>query len=173
MGVILDPLTNLIPMPDFIKELFATLGKNDLPTFLTVVIAGPVLEELLFRGIVLDGFLKTYSPVKSIIWSSIIFSLFHLNPWQAIPAFLIGLVLGYVYWKTQSLLPCIFIHFINNFISWLIGIIVTEDIYTLSELITNQTHYFLVLAGSALLLIPAFRMLIRILKPPHPSGSDS
>ena len=37
-----------------------------------------------------------------------------MNPWQAIPAFVIGIFLGWIYWRTHSLWACIFIHFVNN-----------------------------------------------------------
>lgn len=46
-----------------------------------MVIAAPVLEELIFRGMMLEGLLKKYSPVTSIIISSILFGVAHLNPW--------------------------------------------------------------------------------------------
>ena len=54
LGIVLDPLTNLIPMPDFVREIFEQLSKKDIWTFLMVCISGPILEELLFRGIIVS-----------------------------------------------------------------------------------------------------------------------
>lgn len=109
------PLISLIPMPEFIKNIFLEFGKqSDVFSFITIVIAAPILEELIFRGIILDGLLKRYSPLKSIIISSILFGIVHLNPWQFISAFIIGLFSGWVYYKTRNLTLSILIHFVNN-----------------------------------------------------------
>jgi hypothetical protein len=85
-----------------------------------VAIAAPLCEEWLCRGVIAKGLLRHSTPAKAILWSAFIFALIHGNPWQAVPAFVIGLLLGYVYWKTRSLLPCIFIHFVNNGLSFLL-----------------------------------------------------
>jgi hypothetical protein len=58
----------------------------------------------------LRGLLKNYSSYKAILISAIFFGAIHLNPWQAIPAFLSGLFLGWVYYKTQSVVPGMIIH---------------------------------------------------------------
>lgn len=46
--------------------------------------------------------------------SSILFGIVHLNPWQFISAFIIGLFSGWVYYKTRNLTLSILIHFVNN-----------------------------------------------------------
>lgn len=110
------PLTSLIPMNDFVKDLVLQIAQYDgVWGFLAIVIAAPVLEELIFRGIILDGFLKRYSPVKSILVSSALFGIFHMNPWQFITAMLLGSFIGWVYYRTRSVGSAIFIHMINNF----------------------------------------------------------
>lgn len=78
--LVIDPLTNLIPMPEGVKELFEQMFSKSVPAFFTAVILAPVLEELIFRGIVLEGFLKNYSPVKAILLTNVLFGLAHLNP---------------------------------------------------------------------------------------------
>jgi membrane protease YdiL (CAAX protease family) len=118
MVVIIDPITVLIPVPDWFNDLMIKMVSKDIYSFVTIVMIAPIFEELIFRGIILDGFLKVYSPKKSIIWSSVLFALIHLNPWQAIGAFLIGLFIGWVYYRTQSIIPCILIHFTNNLIAF-------------------------------------------------------
>lgn len=120
LAFLIEPLTAWLPMPGFMKELFAQLSRNDFPTFLMVVIAAPFCEEWLCRGVIARGLLRHSTPARAIVWSAFIFAIIHGNPWQAVPAFIIGLLLGYVYWKTRSLWPCIFIHFINNGVSFLV-----------------------------------------------------
>lgn len=114
MGVV-SPLVNLLPMPEFMKNLFIEFAKRSgVFSFIAIVVAAPVLEELIFRGIVLDGFLKMYSPVKSILISSALFGVIHLNPWQFISALVIGIFSGWVYYRTRNLTLSIIIHMVNN-----------------------------------------------------------
>jgi hypothetical protein len=115
------PLGNLIPMPEFIKEMFMELSSfTGIFGFLTIVIAAPILEEFIFRGIILDGLLKQYTPAKSILLSSFLFGIVHLNPWQFISAMVIGCFSGWIYYRTRNLVYSIFIHFINNLIPFII-----------------------------------------------------
>ena len=107
-------LISLIPMPDSLVEMFEELMGSGWLSFITVAIAAPLLEELIFRGVMLDSFLKRYSPAKAIILSSIIFGIAHANPWQFIAALNIGLIAGWLYYRTRSIWPGIVLHFINN-----------------------------------------------------------
>ena len=84
-------------------------------TLLSVSVFAPLFEEWLCRGIVLRGLLNNnVSPAKAIIVSSIFFAVLHMNPWQAIPAFLLGSLFGYVYYKTGSLKLTMLMHCANN-----------------------------------------------------------
>ncbi|NDV46312.1 CPBP family intramembrane metalloprotease [Paludibacter sp. 221] len=115
---ITGPLSNLIPMPEFFMKIFmdSTLNAQGFLPFITVVVAEPVLEELIFRGIILDGLLKKYSPTKAIIVSALLFGIVHLNPWQFVGATILGLFIGWVYYRTRNLSLAILIHFVNNLI---------------------------------------------------------
>ncbi len=116
---VLSPITSLIPIPDFFKRVFLEMGEmKGVFAFMTMVIAAPVFEELIFRGVILDGLLKRYTPAKSIFISSLLFGIVHLNPWQFIAAFGIGLFMGWVYYKTNNLSLCILVHFVNNLVAF-------------------------------------------------------
>jgi membrane protease YdiL (CAAX protease family) len=106
----LSKISEWIPMPESVRKLFEQTFTKDIFSIFTVAIAAPILEEILCRGIVLKGLLNNYSPFKAILISAIFFSLLHLNPWQAMPAFFSGLFIGWVYYKTQSVMPGIIIH---------------------------------------------------------------
>ncbi len=164
LNVILDPVITAIPMPEFIEELFAMLTNRDIWTFLTVGITGPILEEVLFRGIILDGFLNRYKPGKAIFWSAMLFGLFHMNPWQFIPAFLIGLLLGYIYLKTRSLIPVIFIHIINNLFSYLMVYIFGKDVQSYRDIFTESGPYLMLLAVALLIFAYCLARLIMTIK---------
>jgi len=159
IGIFTDPVNILIPVPDFMLEIFRSLSQKDIYTFLMVSICGPIFEELLFRGVVLNGFLKLYNPWKAIILSSLFFGLFHLNPWQFVPAFLIGMLIGYVYWKSGSLLPCLFIHWLNNTAYWLLNALINKEILSLADLFTSRLWYYLSVAGSLILLLASLYLL--------------
>jgi membrane protease YdiL (CAAX protease family) len=112
---ITGPIIWSIPMPEFVQRIFLELGnQKGLFAFLTIVIAAPILEELIFRGIMLDGLLKRYTPLKSILISSVFFGIIHLNPWQFVAAFLIGIFAGWVYYRTREIALSILIHMTNN-----------------------------------------------------------
>ena len=83
-------------------------------SFLLTAIFAPVFEEWLCRGMILRGLLTKMKPGWAIVISALFFALIHLNPWQALNAFIIGLVMGYIYFKTGSLWLTMLVHFVNN-----------------------------------------------------------
>ena len=82
--------------------------------FFLLSVAAPILEEMLFRGIILKYLLKKYRPLTAIIISSLVFGLFHMNIWQFVGAGLLGMLLGYLYWRSGTLFYPVLIHFLNN-----------------------------------------------------------
>lgn len=106
----LERISLLLPMPASVERFFEALFKKDIFSVIMLVIAAPVLEEILCRGIVLKGLLASYSPRKAIIISAVFFGLIHMNPWQAIPAFVSGLWLGWIFYKTRSVIPGMIVH---------------------------------------------------------------
>lgn len=87
-----------------------------------VCIIGPVLEETLFRGMILQS-LRPWGDWFAIVASAILFGVFHLNLIQGIPAALMGLVLGFVAVKSESILPTILMHIFNNSLSMAVTIL--------------------------------------------------
>ena len=114
MGFVSEPLSSWLPMPEHIKAIFEKILSDSLWAFLATVIAAPLLEEFLLRGIIERGLLHWMSPWKAILWSAFFFAVIHLNPWQATGAFIAGILFGWIYWKTRSLAACIFVHMTNN-----------------------------------------------------------
>ena len=99
-----------------------------------------ILEELTFRGIILNMQLKKYSHVTVIILNGILFGLFHLfnmllgqdlfnTLLQVIYASFLGITLAYVYIKTKSLITCILIHYLfNTFLQIFLSGIFIDDV---------------------------------------------
>jgi uncharacterized protein len=143
--IVIDPINLLIPVPEWFSEIMQKMISKSLFSFTQVVLIAPVFEEIIFRGVILDGFLKIYSPKKSIIWSSILFGLIHLNPWQALGAFFIGLFIGWIYYRTQSIIPGILIHFTNNLIAFLLLLYSQNNALAFSDLFENKIIYLILI----------------------------
>ena len=79
-------------------------------TFLLIAIFVPIVEELLFRGLVLDLLCEKYSIGVSILISSVIFGFLHIHPVSIFNAFCGGMIYGYVRIRTDSLWPSIILH---------------------------------------------------------------
>ena len=112
----------VLPMPAWLETLFDDVfggGRGLVATILWVAALGPVLEELMFRGLVLHVLLRRYSPWVAIVISSALFAAIHLNPWQAPGAFGGGLLLGWIVVKTRSLWPCVIVHALFNGLHYL------------------------------------------------------
>jgi membrane protease YdiL (CAAX protease family) len=120
-GLLLSELDNLfrtlLPMPAGMADFFMKLagGRTSLwGSILVSVVIAPLTEESLFRGLILRGFLSRYTVNKAIIISAVLFGLFHLNPWQFLPATLLGVIFAWWFVRTGSLLPCLFGHALTN-----------------------------------------------------------
>lgn len=108
-----------IPLTYKISGIFSLFIDNsssvmNISQILSVIILGPILEEILFRGIFLRGLLVRYSSVKAILISSICFAIIHINPCQIFSALVFGLFFGYIFYKTRSLLYTAVLHCIAN-----------------------------------------------------------
>ncbi len=166
-GILLEPLTSLLPVPAWLQKMLEQTFTKD--AIWSAVLLAPVLEEILFRGIMLDGLLKRYSPAKAIIWSAVLFGIVHLNPAQSVGAFALGLPLGWLYYRTGSLLPCIALHFVNNAIGSLP--LLTNDSLNMSDnttrsFIANDGLYAGLLLLAALICFVCYRTLNQLLPKP-------
>lgn len=88
---------------------------------LYIVLIGPFLEELIFRGIIVKGMIPRYGAKKAIFVSALLFGIAHFSPVQSIAAFGTGIILGIIYLKTGSLRICILIHILNNVTATIAG----------------------------------------------------
>jgi membrane protease YdiL (CAAX protease family) len=153
---IISPISNLIPMPESVKQVFMDFGsQTGIFAFLLMVIAAPILEELIFRGIILDGLLRKYSPIKSIFISSFLFGIVHLNPWQFVTGLIIGIFSGWIYYRTKSLLPSIIIHATANLSGFILRYFIDIDASmdeSLIEMYDGITNLILAILGSIIIV---------------------
>ncbi len=100
-------------LPDLFKESFDA-KLYSVSGFLCLCVFGPIMEETLFRGAILNTLLEKYTPWRSIFMSSLLFALIHLNPAQFIPVFSFGIFIGWIYYRLKDLSICIFSHMLYN-----------------------------------------------------------
>ena len=151
-------------MPSWLEEALSSMTQGTLwVNFLCVSIFALFFEEWLCRGMILRGLLgNKVKPVWAIVISAVFFAFIHLNPWQAIPAFLLGCLFGYVYYKTGSLKLTMLMHFANNTFSLVMSNIdAFKDVESWMEVLPGM-RYWIIFAAAILLLvliIHAFRKI--------------
>ena len=139
-------------------------------SFLLVAIFAPIFEEWLCRGMVLRGLLTKMKPVWAIVISAAFFAVIHANPWQALNAFLIGLVMGYVYYKTGSLILTMLIHFVNNGTAVILSNVESLKDYDYWIDILGKQNYTMVFLASCVVLAACLLVFSRI-KVENPWGN--
>lgn len=144
-----EPVSMLLPeMSEARKMAMEQMLKGPVwIVLISVSVFAPFFEEWLCRGIILRGLLKKMKPGWAIVISALIFGLIHMNLWQAIPAFIIGVILGYVYYKTGSLKLTMLMHCVNNTLSVILSRIPgLEDVEFFAEIMSPWTYVPMIIA---------------------------
>lgn len=110
--IVLEWLSNLLGLSMAEVMESASADTNDPAMWVYVCLAGPITEELIFRGLLMRS-IEPYGKKFAIWTSAIIFGLFHGNPIQTPYAFLVGLVLGYVAME-HHIIWAMVLHILNN-----------------------------------------------------------
>lgn len=111
-------------LPVGAQEAMASMSSADQPEWfvlLTFAVAPAFCEEVAFRGFILSGLGRTGRVALAVGLSSLAFGVMHMIPQQVFNAALMGLVLGTLAVRSNSLIPCIVFHFINNTLGVLHG----------------------------------------------------
>ena len=101
---------------DEIEELekFAKIMTGPLGA-LAVGILGPISEEIGFRGVLMGGLLRMRCGAwPAIVISALVFAFFHGTQIQLLGTTVFGIIAGWLYWRTRSLIPSMIIHMVNN-----------------------------------------------------------
>ncbi len=122
LSLVMSEIDNYVrhfyPMTDFWKGIFQNIYQANIwLSFFGIAVIPPILEETLFRGVILKGFLHRYSNWFAIALSSLLFAVIHLNVWQFTTALIAGFFLGWIFYKTGSLIIVIFAHAVINAIA--------------------------------------------------------
>lgn len=137
IGVLINFLIGRLVGGTSLNPLATALGGNALvPTVITVAICAPIVEEYLFRGVVLER-LRVYGDMVAIFISALCFGLLHGNIQQILYATALGIVFGYVKVRTNDLRYTIGLHMAVN----LIGSVV------IANLALTKNQYLILAAG--------------------------
>ena len=137
--------------------------------YLAIGLLAPLSEEIVLRGAVLRSLLskpllagrsERVNAWTAIAISAVFFALIHFNPAQMPHAFMIGLLLGWMYWRTGSILPGVAYHWANNSIAYILyNIYPNPDIKLIDIFKGSEQHVLMAVGFSLLILIPAIYQL--------------
>lgn len=111
--------TLITPLDSLLWGIKSSSVSSSWVVLCSTLIIGPSIEEVLFRGIALNGLLYKQKPASAIISTALLFALVHLDYHKLFSAFILGLILGVLYIKTnRNLLFCIICHIFVNVVSF-------------------------------------------------------
>lgn len=178
LWVALFTLGAIIPLEFIYEHLGIDMDENTARVFeglmkepwgyVAVGILAPLAEEIVFRGAILRTLLNMMSKRNhwvAIMISAAIFGVIHGNTAQFVNALLMGLLLGWMYYRTKSLVPGILMHWVNNTMAYVLSNIMPQSDGKLIDLFQGdeKTVYYAV-GFSLCILIPSFIQMVMRLK---------
>lgn len=129
-----------------------TGAESPFALFLSMVILGPVVEELIYRGILYNGYRRDSNTILAVILSALAFGIMHGNLYQTLYGTFFGIFLALIMLVSNSLLACMIIHVLHNGISFTLYCLELDPFAGLS------------LYGNAILALIGFSLCVLILK---------
>jgi len=122
VNVVIEALLLILSETELLKKLFENYnqlagfitGGNFVVSLIAVGVVGPVFEEILFRGLVFGELRKIATVRLALVIQALIFGIYHIDPIQGTYAVLIGLLLGYVYYRSSSIVAPMIVHVTIN-----------------------------------------------------------
>lgn len=156
---------HLPELPNIVEGEFDMILR-DRWGYVVIGLLAPLAEEMVFRGAVLRALLHSRRrPWVAIAISALLFALIHMNPAQMPHAFLIGLLLGWLYYRTDSIVPGVVYHWVNNTVAYVLYNLYPDPDLTLAQLFGSERTVLMALAFSFCILLPAiFQLNLRLRK---------
>lgn len=162
-GILCEPLFELLPAPPS-----AAYGRG-VWSVASLVVAAPLIEELICRGTVLESLRTRYGAFTAWWGSALFFGVLHLHPTLALNAAAIGLILGYTYLKSGTLWMPVLLHAANNAAAYLL-LVTGHEQTTLRELTGGALPYALIYTAALIVTAAAARRAVRMLR--RPDGAE-
>ena len=157
----LNILVQWLPLENVLENQFEGLTHTFLGA-LTISLLAPILEEVMFRGAI-QGYLtrKLGNPWLAMAIAALVFGVYHMNPVQVVYASMFGFILGWMYYRTGSLMSVIVGHVLNNSIATLTMLMfgtateseMMEEILPQEAVIASQVMMFIVFTAASVLLV--------------------
>ena len=154
-------------LPNIVEEEFDMILRDRWGYFAVGLLA-PICEELVFRGAILRVLLQwTSRHWSAIAISALLFALIHFNPAQMPHAFVVGLLLGWLYYRTDSVVPGVVYHWVNNSIAYVIYNLYPDPQMKLVDLFGTQRSVAAAVLFSLFILAPSIYQLSLRLRKAH------
>lgn len=152
-------------LPNWLNNEFDMILK-DRWGYVVVGLLAPLVEEMVFRGAILRALLKGGRHWPAIAVSAVLFAVVHGNPAQMPHAFLVGLLLGWMYYRTDSIVPGVAYHWVNNSVAYILyNVMPDPDIPLIALFGGSRTKVLLAVLFSLCILGPAlFQLNLRLRK---------
>lgn len=150
-------------MPKSVQHVFEQIMSTPIG-YVAIGLLAPLAEEMVFRGAILRVLLKVFDRRwhwLPIVISAVLFGAVHGNMAQFLHAMLLGLLLGWLYYRTNSIVPGVVLHWVNNSIAYVVFNLLPQA--TEGKLIDlfagNQRAVWMALGFSLCILLPSLFQL--------------
>lgn len=156
--------------PESANPFLPFLEERDrrLAIALYVIGVAPLVEEIVFRGVVQRRLERRIGPAAAIPAAALVFAALHFLPRVLVPLLVLGAALGYVTWATRSLWPAVLLHVANNTLAY-VALVLWEEEATQTIWQTGVTSDWLLalatLVASCAAAVPLARWLRRAGRP--------
>ena len=154
----------IFPMPESLWDsLSSTMtchsATDCVVLIMAVVVTASLVEEMMFRGLLQGTLEQKIDITRSVIITAVVFTIIHYNPWWAVEIILLGMLMGVMAWKSQSIFPGVVVHGINNGLALLL-INVPESSYQFLFFRKHVAPWWLLLG--VICIVGGFRLFYQL-----------
>lgn len=155
-------------LPNIVEQEMGAI-MNAHGGYFTIALLMPLIEEMVFRGAILRSLLqwRPDKPWAMIAISAFLFALIHMNPAQMPHAFVIGMLLGWMFYRTNSIVPTVAFHWTNNTIAFIMFKLYPDPNIKLIDILGSQRSVAAAVLFSLFILVPAIYQLHLWMKRPN------
>ncbi|KYH35478.1 CAAX amino terminal protease self- immunity [Clostridium tepidiprofundi DSM 19306] len=163
IGSFLGMITSLFFKNNVVNVMNKLSVSSSITFFIIVALLPAIFEELAVRGVVLGGY-RSVSIHKAAIITGLIFALFHMNPPQFLYTFVLGIILAYLVYYTNSIFSSMIVHFIFNGFNSLAFLYIKSTNPKLIEKSANSSQSLSIIVTYFIIALMCTVAIIRLLK---------